>query len=151
MIKLTQLLKEIEISQPGKFIRSPEDLEALKVLTDSFGEGNSDFDLYNPAGEIYRLNDYEEDDSQYLALKKLLKKYNGVYLLKDFDEHFTCPGAPPNVYYTRVTINSSEQFIEVEIPYIDNEGSYLVGWFDSSRKYHPDTNNFDEDGDYIGR
>jgi hypothetical protein len=37
------------------------------------------------------------------------------------------------------------------IPYQDYNAQYSVGWFDITGKYRPDTKNFDEDGNYIGR
>jgi hypothetical protein len=153
MIKLTQLLKEIKILQPGTIIRSNEDIKALDILTELFGEGVSDFDLYNPISQTYYYEDYSDipNDPIALAFKQLLNKYNGTtYLVYPSAEYFKCPGAPPNSYYELIIIDHSENSIEVKMPHVDNDGSYFVGWFDSKKQYHPDTNNFDEDGDYIG-
>jgi hypothetical protein len=151
------LLNEIKVNPPLSF--SQQDMEALDVLVEFYGEGDSGFDLYEPMGELYNLDNYEPNDEehgnphqnkQYKALKHLLTKPSGVYLIPRLFSFPPAPGAPEKTYDARVTINREYEFVKVETPYLDNEGSYSVGWFGADKEYYPDTVNFDEDGEYIG-
>lgn len=146
------LLNEIKVNPPPSF--SSKDIEALDVLIDSagFGEGISADYLDYPAGQTYSLEDYEPDDEEYLAIEHLLKKTSNesIYLIKDIFDFSNAPGAPKDAHYTRVTINKTDQDVTIESPLTDMEGNYYMGWFGSDKKYYPDTEHFNEDGNYIG-
>jgi hypothetical protein len=152
---LKQLIKE-EILKEIKVDRHPlttnEDIDALKILMEKFGEGHGhggydQFSLYEPQSETYELNYYldDPDSDEYLAISHLLNK-PGTHVLDDF-YNYTCPGAPKDAAFTRVIIDREDQSVVIQIPYIDNTWhNYYVGWFDTGGKYHPNTENFDEDG-----
>ena len=157
------LLNEIKVKAPNTF--SQDDIEFLNILADeSYGEGVSEIDIYEPLSETYDLEDFEytpeEDDydsKRHIAIKHFLKNFNsGVYILPDtnsnlFGRGWEAPGAPANnAYYTRVTIDQDNQLVQIETPYIGDDGEYYVGWFDSDTNYHPDTANFTKNGEYTG-
>jgi hypothetical protein len=157
------LLNEIKVKAPNTF--SQDDIEFLNILADeSYGESVSVIDIYEPLSETYDLEDFEytpeEDDydsKKHIAIKHFLKNFSsGIYILPDtnsnlFGREWEAPGAPANnAYYTRVTIDQDNQLVQIETPYIDDDGEYYVGWFDSDTNYHPDTANFTEDGEYTG-
>jgi hypothetical protein len=116
------LLTEIKVISPGIF--SDKDLEALNILADeSYGDGISEIERDSPMTETYDLEEYEhdpeEDDNdninqKHMALKHLLNKFNGIYVLYDlFESSFEAPGAPSKAFYTRVTIDRNNQSISV--------------------------------------
>jgi hypothetical protein len=151
------LLNEIKVITPNTF--SDKDIEALFTLTDNYGEGTSGIDRDSPIREIYYLEDYEpdseeEDDNtnpKHRAIKHLLNnKPKGTHVLPDLFGFPSAPGAPANPFETRVTIDKNDQSVSVESPYLDEDGSYYIGWFGQDKKYYPDTANFTEDGEYIG-
>jgi hypothetical protein len=152
------LLNEIKVTSPGTF--SNKDIEALNVLADeSYGEGGSEITRDFPISETYNLEDYEyfpeeeEDDysnMKHMAIKHLLNKSNGTYVLSDLFNYPPAPGAPANVFYTRIIIDKNDQSVSIESPHLDEGGSYYIGWFGRDRQYYPDTANFTEDGEYIG-
>jgi hypothetical protein len=165
-MKLINILKEIRVLPAGSARRlSPQDLQDINVVFEFFGESDSDFDLHKPMTE-YRFErsfkfddeefDDEEDDRQYQAFKRLVKKPKGVYL--GTDSYISpCPGAPDNSFYMCLEVypngnaNHSGPFIVLSMPYYDTDaGRYSVGWFDGLGKYHADTAHFNEDGEYIG-
>jgi hypothetical protein len=136
----------------------------LSRLFDSFGEGDSGFDLYEPSEETRDLEfineqiENNEDNEEYVrGLKQLIllmKQYPGgrKFVTNNIFESaysFPCPGAPKNSFGECVYINKDK--ISLYMPYQDYNGQYSVGWFDITGKYRPDTKNFDEDGNYIGR
>jgi hypothetical protein len=151
------LLNEIKVTSPGIF--SNKDIEALVTLTDNYGEGVSEIERDFPLKETYDLEDYEydpdggEDDydnQRHMAIKHLLNKPNGTYVLPDLFGFSSAPGAPANPFETRVTIDKNDQSVSVESPHLDENGSYYIGWFGRDKQYYPDTANFTEDGEYIG-
>jgi hypothetical protein len=153
------LLNEIKVITSNTF--SDKDVEALNVLVDeSYGEGGSEITRDFPIKETYDLEDYEydpeegEDDydnQRHMAIKRLLNnKSNGTYILRDLFDFPPAPGAPANIFYTRVTIDRNNQSVSVESPHLDEDGSYYIGWFGRDKQYYPDTANFTEDGEYIG-
>ena len=162
-MKLINILKEIRV-RSGKIL-FPQDIKDINVAFEFFGESDSDFDLHKPMTE-YRDSTYygnmtddgfepdDENDPQYLAYQRLVKKPKGVYL--GTDSYISpCPGAPANYsFYMRLEVNFNSNdgpFIVLSIPYYDTDaGRYSVGWFDALGKYHADTAHFNEDGNYIG-
>jgi hypothetical protein len=165
-MKLINILKEIRVLPAGSVRRlSPQDIQDINVVFEFFGENDSDFDLHKPMTE-YRDSTYygtmtddgfepdDENDPQYLAYQRLVKKPKGVYL--GTDSYISpCPGAPANYsFYMRLEVNFNSNdgpFIVLSIPYYDTDaGRYSVGWFDALGKYHADTAHFNEDGNYIG-
>jgi hypothetical protein len=132
-----------------------EDVPFINELTETFGEGDSGFNLYEPASGYYELEYYEDDGDEetYNKFKNFLSKYTPGTILLSNDilaaNFFPCPGAPKNSYSAKITIGKDKD-IHVESPYLDSEGDSSVGWFDTSGKYHADTKNFNEDGYYIG-
>jgi hypothetical protein len=147
-------LEEARVTPVGMSrILPKEDVPFIARLTEMFGEGDSGFDLYEPASGHYELEYYEDDDNEemYNKFKAFVSKHKpGTTLVsKDIFDFYSCPGAPSNSYQVTITIDKDKD-IFVESPYIDSEGNYSVGWFDTSGKYHADTKNFDEDGNYIG-
>lgn len=145
------LLNEIKVNPPPSF--SSKDIKALDVLIDSFGNSSSTGYLDYPLGETYSLEDYEPDDEEYLAIEHLLKKTSNesILLIKDIFGFSNAPGAPKDAHYTRVTISKADQNVTVESPHLNNNGgNYYMGWFGSDKKYYPDTEHFNEDGNYIG-
>jgi hypothetical protein len=131
------------------------DTPFINKLTETFGEGDSGFNLYEPASGYYELEYYEDDGDEetYNKFKNFLSKYTPGTILLSNDilaaNFFPCPGAPKNSYSAKITIGKDKD-IHVESPYLDSEGDSSVGWFDTSGKYHADTKNFNEDGYYIG-
>jgi hypothetical protein len=144
------LLNEIKVNPPSFF--SQKDMEALDILIEYFGEGTSENHRDYPLSESYSLDNYEPDDDEYLAIEHLLKKTSNkfTHVIKDIFGFTDAPGAPKNAYYIKVTIFKDHEYVEVESPYLDNDGNYYMGWFGPDKKYYPDTTNFTEDGDYIG-
>jgi hypothetical protein len=152
------LLNEIKVTPPGTFF--DKDIEALNVLADeSYGAGYSEITRDSPIGEVYYLENYEydpeegEDDNsnmKHMAIKHLLNKPNGTYVLFDLFGFPSAPGAPANPFETRVTIDKNNQSVYIESPHLDEDGSYYIGWFGRDKQYYPDTANFTEDGEYIG-
>lgn len=147
---------EIHINKPGVRL-TYEDIEALNILTEGFGDGDSGFDLYDPLSETYELEDYEdldEDADSLLSIQHLLNKPSRTYVAKDiFDftngrDENSAPGAPHDSFYTAVRVDKENKKITVYSPYISEDSKY-VGWFDSGGEYHPDTKHFDEDGNPI--
>jgi hypothetical protein len=90
-------------------------------------------------------------EEMYNKFKAFVSKYKpGTTLVsKDIFAFFSCPGAPSNSYQVKITVDKDKD-IFVESPYLDSEGDSSVGWFDTSGKYHADTKNFSDNGDYIG-
>jgi hypothetical protein len=138
--------------------------KSIGTLFDSFGEGDSGFDLYEPLEETKDLEfinqeiEDNEDNERYVKdLKQiisLMKQHPGgrKFVTNNIFEsakYFPCPGAPKNSFGECVYINKDK--ISLYTPYQDYNGQYSVGWFDITGKYRPDTKNFDEDGNYIGR
>jgi len=136
----------------------------LYRLFDGFAEGDSGFDLYKPLEETKdlefineQIEDNENNEEYVRGLKQLIllmKQYPGGRKfvsnnILESAEYFPCPGAPKNSFGECVYVNKDE--ISLFMPYPDYNGQYSVGWFDITGKYHPDTKNFDEDGNYIGR
>ena len=161
-MKLTNILKEIVVRRGN--ILSSEDLKNIDIVFEFFGEGNSGFDLHEPIIEQRDIGNYGEDSGpngefefhedeenypEYQAFKALLKKPNGTYVGPDINHMFLCPGAPANAFYSRLDVNYSNTSLLLYEPYIDELGTYYVGWFDASGKYHADTTHFDEDGNRI--
>jgi len=152
------LINEIKVITPNIF--SNKDMGALFILTDNYGEGTSEITRDSPMKERYNLEDYEydpeegeddEENKKNIAIKHLLNKPNGIYVLPDiFKLNSAAPGAPNNAFYTRVTIDKNDQSVSIESPHLDENGSYFIGWFGRDRQYYPDTANFTEDGKYIG-
>jgi hypothetical protein len=154
-LKNNPLLTEIRVIPPSIF--SNKNLEALVILTDTYGEGTSTIDRDSPMEETYNLENYEyepeegEDDDinqRYTALKHLLNnKPNGIYVLPDLFGFPPAPGAPANVFETRVTIDKNNQSVSIESPYLDDDGDCYIGWFGQDKEYYPDTVHFNEDGE----
>lgn len=151
------LLNEIKINPPLSF--SNQDIDAVNILTDGFGEGVSSPKRDYPLEETYSLDDYEYDEEageddyenkKSLAIKHLLTKPAQSYLIKDIFGLEDAPGAPEDAHYIRVAINKEDQSVSVESPYLDEDGEYYMGWFGRDKKYYPDTDHFTEDGEYIG-
>jgi hypothetical protein len=153
-MKLTSILKEIRV-RSGRIL-FPQDIKDINVVFEFFGESDSDFDLHKPMTEYRYEHSFEfddEEDQQYQAFKRLVKKSKGVYV--GTDSYISpCPGAPANSFYMRLEVSSNNDdgpFIFLSMPYYDTEaGRYSVGWFDGLGKYHADTTHFNEDGEYIG-
>jgi hypothetical protein len=147
-MKLKDILKEIKIQNPNKL--SPKEIEYLNILTENFGEGYSGFDLYEPISEVYDLERIEEDEEDKLeALRYLLSQRDGIFLLKDlFDVDAPAIGAPPNAFYTRITIDQNQNEVIVDSPYL-NEDERYSGWFESDQEYYPDIKNVNEKGEII--
>ncbi len=147
-MKLKDILKEIKIQNPNKL--SPKEIEYLNILTENFGEGYSGFNLYEPISETYDLENIEEDEEDKLeALRYLLSQRDGIFLLKDlFDTDAPAIGAPPNVFYTRITIDQNQNEVIVDSPYL-NEDERYSGWFESDQEYYPDIKNVNEKGEII--
>lgn len=157
-MKLINILKEIQIANAAF---TPKDLKALDILTYLFGEGNSNSYRDIPMSETYTLENYveeyeddpsEENYKQLQAIQHLLKKPRKYYTLnlEAWSWMNKAPSAPLNSFNTLVEIDKTTNSITVSSPYIATDVDYFMGWFDSSGKYHPDTVNFTEDGDYIG-
>jgi hypothetical protein len=156
-MKLINILKEIRVMQPGSARRlSPQDLQDINVVFEFFGESDSDFDLHEPMAEYRYEHSFEfddEEDQQYQAFKRLVKRPKGVYL--GTDSYISpCPGAPANSFYMRLKVDFNSEdgpFIVLSMPYYDTDaGRYSVGWFDGLGTYHADTAHFNENGEYIG-
>ena len=170
-MKLTNILKEIVVR--GNNILSSKDLNLINEAFPNFGEGDSGFDLYNPISEYaskYTYGEdsgpngeyepYEDEDNypEYRAFNTLIKtKREGInYVGNDIYGIGKCPGAPSNAFYIRLKIESVNYLgqpdpnLTVEIPYLSEDGSYYVVWFDASGKYYADTTHFDKDGNYLG-
>lgn len=150
-MKLKDILKEIKIQNPNKL--SPKEIEYLKILTENFGEDYSGFELYEPISEIYNLERIEEyEENKLEALRYLLSQRDGIFLLKDlFDfnlDSTSAIGAPPNVFYTRITIDQNQNEVIVDSPYL-NEDERYSGWFESDQEYYPDIKNVNEKGEII--
>lgn len=168
-MKLTNILKEIVVR--GNPIFSPDMKKNIHIVFEFFGEGNSDFDLYNPISESadkYRYGensgpngewepyDDEEDDPGYKAFNDLLKKPKGIYTGPDIFGLMRCPGAPSNASYTCLEIDPTMEYLGEPIPslflsspHVANDSMEYVGWFDSKGKYYADTIHFDKDGNRI--
>jgi hypothetical protein len=138
--------------------------ESIGTLFENFGEGTSGFDLYKPLEEdrdLEFINQEIEDNEDNERYVKDLKQI--ISLMKQFPggrkfvsnnifesaKYFPCPGAPKNSFGECVYVDKDQ--ISLSSPYTDDDGVHSVGWFDTTGKYHPDTKNFDEDGNYIGR
>lgn len=147
-MKLKDILKEIKIQNPNKL--SPKEIEYLNILTENFGEGYSGFNLYEPISETYDLENIEEDEEDKLeALRYLLSQRDGIFLLKDlFDTDAPAIGAPPNAFYTRITIDQNQNAVIVDSPHL-NDDERFAGWFESDKEYYPDIKNVDEEGEII--
>jgi hypothetical protein len=137
-----------------------EDIKILSNLVDTFGEGNSGFELYEPLSQGYRIEDYcddENEDSSCAAIKHLLSKYpKGAKFISNelFGYNNFAPGVSPNGKFTElIEIEPSDGTIWISAPYISgdfNGDNYNAGWFDVSGKYYADIKNIDKDGNYIG-
>lgn len=140
----------------GRILPS-SDIDDIDTLTRYFGEGNSGFEIDEPMFDIYCLKNYDENDifdKDFLAIKKLLKKYpNGAKFVGNiFNNALSFPPSAPSIAFEAlIEIDPKKGCIRVSAPYNDNNGHYFVGWFDSLGKYHSDTENFNLDGDYIGK
>jgi hypothetical protein len=160
---IKRAVKEAKVVPTGGSTLHPMYKKPLYTLFEFFGEGDSGFDLYEPSSEnrdLEYINDMiedNEDNEEYVKnleqIISLIKKYpNGKKFVSnnifDSSESFPCPGAPKNSFQECVQIDENE--ISLFIPYPDSKGQYSVGWFDVTGEYHPDTKNFDEDGNYIG-
>jgi hypothetical protein len=156
-MKLINILKEIRLMKAGSAKRlSPQDLKDINVVFEFFGESDSDFDLHKPMVEYRYEHSFEfndEEDQQYQAFKRLVKRPKGVYLGTAPDIS-PCPDAPDISFYMRLEVDFNSEdgpFIALSMPYYDTSaGRYSVGWFDGSGEYHADTIHFNEDGEYIG-
>jgi hypothetical protein len=148
----------------GKILPSIYDEPLFSLFGTPNEWANSEVDLYNPPEITYDLkyiNDEIEDNisSEYAddlkQIVSLMKQYpndkifvSTVYNNPDDPDGLgTCPGAPKNAFYALVRINKDN--ITLSTPDIDGSGEYCVGWFDSTGKYHPDTENFDEEGNMV--
>jgi len=163
---IKRAVKEAKVIPAGGSTLNPMYIKPLYTLFEFFGEGDSGFNLYEPSSEdrdLEYINDMiegNEDNDEYVKnleqIISLIKKYpNGKKFVSndifDLSESFPCPGAPKNSFQECIHINwQKENEISLSIPYPDSKGEYSVGWFDITGEYHPDTKNFDKDGNYIG-
>jgi len=154
-------LEEARVTPMGMGrILPKEDIKILSNLVDTFGEGNSGFELYEPLSQGYRIEDYcddENEDSSCAAIKHLLSKYpKGAKFVSNelFGYNNFAPGVSPNGKFTElIEIEPSDGTIWISAPYISgdfNGDNYNAGWFDGSGNYQADTKNIDEEGNYIG-
>ena len=124
---------------------------------------DDEFELYKPFNKQYDIDDYCDEDNRFTydqsscaSIQKLFKKYpNGAkFVSNDIFTYTTfAPGVLLGNKFTEyIEIIPQYGVVNVSIPNyaVLNGGECNVGWFDSSGKYHADTNNFDEDGNYIG-
>ena len=168
-MKLTNILREIIVR--GTNIFSSDMKKNIDIVFESFGEGNSSFDLYNPLSESRDKSNYgedsgpngewepyedEEDYPEYKAFNDLLKKPKGIYTGPDIFGLERCPGAPGDASYTCLEIDPTNEYfgkprpsLFLSSPHVADNSMEYVGWFDSKGKYYADTTHFDKDGNRI--
>jgi len=177
-MKLIDLLKEASVMYGGGGsirVLPPTCIKDIEKIFDGYGEGVSDFDLYEPLKE-YRDSTYygtitddgfepdDENDPYYLAYQRLIKqlvpsktldpnKETGInYLSRHTLGMDPAPGAPSDAYnmILRIKNKPKEQTFRITLiaPHITEDAEY-VGWFDSRGEYVPDVKYFNEDGERI--
>ena len=149
MIKLTNILKEMRLNEPGNTIFPKKYIEDLmKIISDEFGSGHSDTDIIYPVSETYKLNDYEDDDKIYKIFNRLLGIYeNKKFVSKDiFDTgDWSWIKNTPDKFATLIEFGDDN--VTISTPNLDIDGNIFTGWFDRKGKYHPDTEHFTEYGE----
>jgi hypothetical protein len=160
-MKLIKLLKEITVNTPGGIL--PQKLgDDIEKLLQYFGEGTSGFSLTEPLESEYELADYEpgENDTIYHNQPEMIEYTNNVYRIVKylcshfpnkkmvFDTNILSHGGGENSFDTLLDIKKDK--VIVSQPYVCDDGDIFVGWFDSKGTYHPDTENYNEKGEYIG-
>jgi hypothetical protein len=169
MIKLINIIKETKIIPKGKEIPN-QYIDIIDKLTSYIFEDNSGFDLEKPMSNITNPNRVSEIDEETIEkFNKFMDQYpDGTAFLTNnleiVDTLIPAPGAPKSSYRCKITILKNrypypndnielppafKNSMKVEIPYIDSDGKYYTGWFNSDGKYQGDIQNFDEDGNKI--
>jgi hypothetical protein len=175
MIKLIDLLpkalfQEAKITPVGIGKILPEkDAKLVAKLAESAFDGFSDIDRDTPLSVDFDMNEYCDEDNYDIddydelilepkcsILQKLFKKYpnGGKFVSTDvfglYDPVHFAPGTLlTNKFTELIEIDPKYKIITLSVPPLSDE-TYNTGWFDRSGKYHPDTDNFDKDGNYIG-
>lgn len=167
MIKLIDLLpkalfQEAKIIPTGIGIGRILPKEYTKLVSDlaeDVFEGISGSGRDNPITVDYDMNEYCDEDNYDIdegskcdILQKLFKKYpnGGKFISNDvFGFVNFAPGISPDGKFTElIEIDPKYKIITISVPHI-SYAEYNTGWFDRSGNYYPDTNNFDERGNYI--
>jgi hypothetical protein len=164
MIKLIDILNEARIVPKTSRLLPKEDAALLLKIPFNTSEDIYNWEDFRQPGMITYscLEDNYEDDYFITCsiIKQLFKKYpdGGTFVSNDLDRE-VLPFAPnvssSNKYRKLITIDPKYPKIEISFPLVsieteDESKEYMMGWFDASGKYHPDINNFDKDGFYIG-
>ena len=141
-------LDELQIT--NNTVLSEEDLEDIDDIFDTFGEGDSGFELLEPMDESRPYDDVDEDDEEFIKIKRLVKKFkNRTILTDDFLDASPNPNRPKGSFLTKIEFSSNPETITVYSPYLDVDGGTSVGWFDKTGKYVADIKHYDEDGNPI--
>jgi hypothetical protein len=141
---LSSSLTEHIISIPGHSTPPPDLRGIIDRLFDQIN--GSGFELNEPDSSTLSL---EWDDNEDGEISRILQKYpDRVFLWNEDALPFVHDKKGKFEY--KLFIDNEEGEIRLYFPYVDDSGTWSTGWFDTRGTYHGDTENFDENGNYIG-